>query len=455
MTDGTDPVRPRFVQDLFDADTRPVPAALRWESTADLGLDDVPVERYVSVEHHRLEVERVWKRCWQMACRSEHLVEVGDVVVYDIGDVSLLVVRSEPGRVRAFVNSCLHRGTQLRADDGHVDCLRCPFHGFTWSLDGDLVSIPADWDFPHVDSVGYSLPEVPAAEWQGFVFVNPDPEAGPLEEYLGGMVEHLADWSLADRYVTADVAKVIDCNWKVALEAFIEAYHTFSVHPQLFATSGDIQTQYDVDATEPHWSRMITPVGISSELAGDRYSENEIATALLNRPPDTEIVPDGERARPVVADRVRAGLTKRTGRDWSGLSDAEALDGIEYYVFPNFVPWVGIMTPLVYRFRPHGDDPNRSLLEVMLLDPVPADRPRPAPAPRRVLGEDESLGSVPELGYLGQILDQDLATMPLVQRGLRASTKPGVTFSRYQESRLRHYHQTLEAYLDGVPPGRS
>lgn len=442
----------RVVQELLDADSREVPAALRWESSADLGTGDVAVDRYLSVDHHRREVELVWRRCWQMACRSEQLAAVGDLVVYEVAEVSLVIVRSAPDRLRAFVNSCLHRGTQLRSADGRADCLRCPFHGFTWSLDGELVSIPAPWDFSHIDHDDFALPEVLVDEWQGFVFVNPDPSSSPLADHLGGLVEHFDEWSLTDRYVTADVAKVIECNWKVALEAFIEAFHTFSVHPQLLATSGDLQTQYDVDDAEPHWSRMITPVGISSELADDRFSEDDIAGALLGRSEAEGLVPPGSTARVVVADRMRQTLAERTGRDWSGLSDSEALDGIEYFVFPNFVPWVGMMTPLVYRFRPYGDDPGRSLFEVMLLDPLPAGRPRPEAATRRVLAADETLASAPELGYLGPILDQDLATLILVQRGLRAATKPGVTFSDHQESRLRHFHRTLDAHLAGRPP---
>jgi len=145
------------------------------------------------------------------------------------------------------------------------------------------------------------------------------------------------------------------------------------------------------------------------------------------------------------ATRCGAQLAARTGRDFTDLSDSEALDGIEYFLFPNFFPWGGYLTPLVYRFRPWDDDPGRCLMEVMLLDPLPVG-PRPAPAALRFLGGDEPFAAAPELGFLGPILDQDTATMPRVQRGMRASQRARTTLSQYQEVRIRHFHALLSRY---------
>ena len=138
-------------QELLDSDTRPVPEVLRWQSAAEVPVQKVPIERYTSRAFHDLEVERLWRRAWQMACREEELPEVGDHAVYEIAEDSLLVVRTAPGEIRAFHNACLHRGRLLRECDGRADELRCPFHGWTWNLDGTLKRIPARWDFPHVD----------------------------------------------------------------------------------------------------------------------------------------------------------------------------------------------------------------------------------------------------------------------------------------------------------------
>jgi phenylpropionate dioxygenase-like ring-hydroxylating dioxygenase large terminal subunit len=446
--DGVLPHGARIVQELLDAETRPVPAPLRATANHDLGTGGVPRARYTSRAVHDLEVEKVWSRVWQMACREEQIRDVGDSIVYDIAGFSLIVVRSAPDRIRAFHNSCLHRGTRLRSQPGTVTELRCPFHGFTWNLDGTFAGMPCPWDFDHIDQSTFCLPEARTGSWGGFVFVTMDENAEDLESYLEILPDHFASWPLDDRYLVAHVVRVLPCNWKVALEAFIESYHTVAVHPQLLKTSGDTQTQYDVYPGVRHVSRMITPVGIASEHVDHDVAEQDIVDAMfLTRDTDTA-VSDGVTARHVLAARIRERLTEETGGDYSAITDSEALDAIEYFVFPNFVPWAGYTTPLVYRFRPNGHDHTSSLMDVMLLEPVPVSGDRPAPAPTRHLADGQSWADAPELGYMGRILNQDTATMIRIQQGLDASPTPDVTLAQYQENRIRHFHLTLGAYLD-------
>jgi nitrite reductase/ring-hydroxylating ferredoxin subunit len=146
-------------QALLDTDTHPVPKVLRLESPIVPGFTRVPVERYVSRDFHELEVQKVWKRAWQMACREEELPEVGDSIVYDVAGLSFLLLRSEPGRIQGFYNACLHRGRQLREVGGRVEEIRCAFHGWCWNLDGSLKQVTCAWDFPDVRAEDYRLPE--------------------------------------------------------------------------------------------------------------------------------------------------------------------------------------------------------------------------------------------------------------------------------------------------------
>jgi phenylpropionate dioxygenase-like ring-hydroxylating dioxygenase large terminal subunit len=438
----------RLMQELLDHDTRPVPLVLRAVGDATPATSSVPRARYTSRAVHDLEVDKVWGRVWQMACRQEQIPNVGDSVVYDAPGMSLVVLRSAPDEIRAFHNSCLHRGTRLRTQPGHVDELRCPFHGFTWNLDGSFAGMPCPWDFPHVEASSFCLPEARVGTWGGFVFVTVDSAAPSLEDYLEILPEHFASWDLGDRYLAAHVVRVVPCNWKVALEAFIESYHTVAVHPQLLKTSGDTQTQYDVYEGVRHVNRMITPVGIASEHLEAGVAEQDILDAMFLTKDDAAVVPDGGSARQVLADRTRRQLAERTGGDYSSITDCEALDAIEYFVFPNFVPWAGYTTPLVYRFRPHDDDHSSAVMDVMLLEPMPVSGPRPPAAPTRHLAAGQRWADAPELGYLGRILDQDTATLARVQRGLESASGPDVTLARYQESRIRHFHATLGEYLE-------
>ena len=435
----------RYFQGLLDEETRPVPASLRATSVGSLDAVDIAPARYFDAEFHRLEYERVWSRVWQMACREEQIPNIGDSIVYEIGDASLIVIRTAPEEIHAFHNSCLHRGTQLRTTAGNLHALRCPFHGFTWNIDGTLREVPCAWDFPQIDPATFCLPEAQVGTWGGFVFVNLDPLAAPLAEYLEDLPVHFADWPLEDRYLAAHIVRTMPCNWKVALEAFIEAYHTMAVHPQLLKTASDTLTEYDVYG--PHVSRMITAVGVQSEHLGEQLDEAAIVRAMVNARDEGVAVEPGSTARQVLAERVRRSLRKRTGRDYSQLTDAEALDGIEYFLFPNFMPWAGFLTPFAYRFRPNGHDPNSCVIEIMMLEPVPEGESRPAAAATRYLGPDESWADVPEFGAFGRVFNQDGSTFGRIQRGLHASVASTVTLGRYQESRVRHFHTTLDAYL--------
>ena len=149
-------------QDVLDLDSRIVPEFLRAESPYLNGLEDIPKERYISREWHEKEKSYLWSRVWQFACREEHIPEVGSYIVYEIADQSFLITRVSKNEIKAYPNVCLHRGRLLKTYDGRCSEFRCPYHGFAWDLDGELKHIPAEWDFPHLEtrSEDMTLPEV-------------------------------------------------------------------------------------------------------------------------------------------------------------------------------------------------------------------------------------------------------------------------------------------------------
>ncbi|MDJ0847914.1 MAG: aromatic ring-hydroxylating dioxygenase subunit alpha [Myxococcota bacterium] len=430
-------------QEILDQDSRAVPDVLRWESARELPVVRVPIERYVSPEFHRVEVEKIWRKVWQMACREEEIPEVGDRVVYDIADHSIVVVRSAPDQVRAFHNVCLHRGRQIVQTPGGGDRLRCPFHGWAWNLDGTLAQVPCRWDFPHVERDDYRLPEVKTGTWGGFVFVNLDPHAAPLADFLGELPEHFEPWPLENRYTEAHVEKLLPCNWKVAQEAFMEAYHVVATHPQLLPGIGDSNTQYDAWDT---FSRALTPQMTPSPHMEYEPSEQDqidtvVGTSLGEEP--TLRVAEGLDARRTFAQAVRLQLQAAVPAIHD-VSDAELNDSLYYTVFPNFHPWAAY-NKIVYRFRPHGSDAQHCTMEVRYLAPFRGRRPPPAPVHR--LGIDDDWTQAPELGFLCRVFNQDTANLGFVQKGLRAAAHHSVTYGLYQETKIRHFHTLLERCL--------
>ena len=442
------------VQDVLAEDSRPAPEILTVESPpTGLGTEDISVERYYSQEWHDMEMEKVWKKVWQMACRVEDIPEVGDHVVYNIGHDSIIVVRTSSDEIKAYVNACLHRGVLLRTDGGRVNKFKCPFHGFTWGLNGELTHLPSEWDFEHIDKKKFCLPEINLAQWGGFVFINLDPDCAPLEDYLEILPEHFRAFPLEDRWKAAHVAKVMPCNWKLALEAFIESFHIPIAHPQTTAYVAWDTTQYDIYPGIDHVNRMLTVEGVPSPSEGEvppeetvRQMQRDVAFHA-----NSNIEPTDERSvREQFATNARKKLSKSSNKDLSGLSNAEVLDVIEYFLFPNLVPWGGHGSPICYRFRPFENDPEKSVMEIMLLFAKADDGSHPPAPPTIHLGVDDKWADVPEMGSAGFVADQDTENLRRIQKGVRATHKPGFTLANYQESRIRHFHKTLDQYLEKI-----
>jgi len=438
-------------QDLLRSDSARAPDSLASESARDLGTDPIPASRYTSTEFFELECERLWPRVWQAACREEDIPSAGDYVVYDIVGRSVLVVRGEDGDIRAFHNSCLHRGRRLATEPGNARAFRCGFHGWTWNLDGSIRSVPCRWDFAHLADGELALPAVRTGTWGGFVFINMDPGAIPLEEYLEVLPAHFERWRLEDCYKAVHVAKEIRCNWKVAMEAFMESYHVVATHPQILPVFADASAQYDVYGD--HVNRNLAAFGSPSPHLGQAApGDAEVVAGMLSLMGRRGTQPEGgvdRGARAALGAMNRRSFARAFGGDYEAVTDAETLDAIVYNVFPNFSPWGGFAPNIVYRWRPVERSVDACLMEVMILKRCRPDRPRPAPVSMRLLGPDEPWSAAEELPVLGAVIDQDMSNMPHVQEGLLASKTGDVHLGAYQEVRIRHFHRTLGKYLGG------
>ena len=392
----------------------------------------------------------MWPRCWQWACREEHIPEVGDHYVYDIGPYSVIVKRIANGEIKAFINSCTHRGTRLLGDEGagHGQGFSCPFHGWSWHLDGVLKDVPGRWDFPHVCETSHSLQPVACESWQGFVFINFDLDASPLSEQLDVLPEHFAHFPLSQRRIRLHVQKVLPANWKAAQEAFMEAYHNFTTHDSPTGANA----QYDIFG--PHVSRFIHTIGHYSpesltDYPGDKWrapplTEQELLAGI---PVTQRTLAAGETARTVGAQLLREEMGAQLGVDFSAVSDSEMLDSIEYHLFPNAFFFPGALISMAYRFRPLGEDTDQCLFDILMLEPLPEGATHPDPPEPVRLQVEQSYTEVEELAWLGAVYDQDTSNLHLQQQGLKASRK-GITLGNYQEARIRRFHLTLDDYLN-------
>lgn len=444
--------------ELLARDSQRQTTALSATGNHEPAVREIPFARYWDPQFAALEREKLWSKVWQYACREEDIPEIGDRLTYEVAGMSFMIVRSTADTIQAFHNACLHRGTKLCTGFTSTPSIRCPFHAWEWNLDGSLHNIPSSWDFPHVSRDRYRLPEVKVARWGGYVFVNPDPDAQPLERYLGVLPEHFTLWRPEERFTFVRVRKRIRANWKTVMEAFLESYHVIETHSDSLGFTGDASTQYDIwDDGVSHISRLITPSAVPSPHLGDTASSQDALDMLmkayaLSMGPDAQLPRfDASKGagRAEIAQWRREMMAQQLGKDFSHLSDAELLDSIQYYMFPNFCPWYGEGLPLAYQFLPLGDDPNVSVMDIRLLLPVPGNAPRPPSAPAIELGFDDSLAAAPGFGLLCHIFDQDMSNLPQVQAGLRVAA-PGFkrpTLGRYQESRIQHFHNTLEQCL--------
>lgn len=410
--------------------------------------------RYISQEFHDREVKGLWSHMWQMACREEEIPEAGDISVYEIVNASFIVVRGDDLKIRAFRNTCMHRGMKLCAQDTSIGKLRCPFHGFTWNLEGELIDVPMKWDFPDMADESVRLSKVQVGLWGGFVFINPDPDAPSLESYLEVLPRHFSGYlDYSDKYITRHVKKIFPCNWKLGLEIFLESYHTLVTHSQFAGFLADENGQYDVYGR--HVSRFMLTTGKQAPAIAENLPDQAIVDEFfleneLGAPPQ---VPDGMTARAFLAEHMRALYTTLSGRDYTSCPEAELIDTTQYSLFPNMVVWRTLLFPAVYRIRPNGNDPHSCIWEWYFMGDVPASGIRPPAAEMEDISEITFTEALKDYSALmGVTYDQDFNNMLAIQQGMACAPDVPMQFAQVQEIRIKHFEKMIDEYLDKYAP---
>lgn len=192
----------------------------------------------------RLEEERIFRHAWQYVARRDEIAESGSFLAVQVGHVPIVLVRDEDGLLRAFLNVCRHRGSIVCEGSGKRATLQCPYHAWTYGLDGRLVAAPRFAREGGNDAGDLGLLPVQVDTWGPLVFVNPDPDAAPLMEHLGDVLERIAAAGIeldALRFLQRSEWEV-EANWKLSAENFLECYHCPVAHPG-FSAAMDVSPE--------------------------------------------------------------------------------------------------------------------------------------------------------------------------------------------------------------------
>lgn len=231
-------------QSLDRADDSAAPlAGTMTERYADLGTDPVPLSVNVDPAYFELERERIFRRSWLNVGRVEDIPNPGDYFVkeIDVLQTSVLVVRGQDGVIRAFHDQCRHRGNKVvRGGSGNCKNFTCGFHGWTYDTTGKLVNVPDEDQFFKFNKAELGLNALAADVWEGFIFVNAQqqPEES-LKEWIGELADEFEGWFSKDLTLIASYMVDVQCNWKVFIDAFVEAYHAPFIHGR---SVGDVFT---------------------------------------------------------------------------------------------------------------------------------------------------------------------------------------------------------------------
>lgn len=419
--------------------------AIHFETSDEL----IPADRYTSREFAQLEMERLWLRVWQIACREQDLPGVGDYIEYEIGDQSVLLVRDGPASIKGYRNACLHRGTKLKAGAGCLNGkIRCPYHGWTWAIDGKIQSIPGESEFSPgcVERANLALPEVLVDTWGGFVFVNFDLAAESLRTFLGPLPDRLDRYQPGKMSYVNHRSAILPCNWKTATEAFTEVYHLETTHALSSAgfTVTNFQLHNWIEATHPK-NRPLDLSGPDAREILARTAEKLIDGGFTHQR-EVDFIRNELREPPnapyfsAALAAIRREMADRAGHDVTAMDDWELGPGpITFHCFPNVTSPAGLWNWNVSRFRPNGLDPDSCIYDRMFLHTYPEGEA--PPVEEQWISDWRSYGD-----QWGVLFFQDLVNIERVQQGMHQRSFKGARLSS-MESSIRNFHRAIDRYL--------
>lgn len=364
-------------------------------------LPDIPAGRYTDERFYELEREYIWRKSWLLAAHIDELPEPGSFLLWDTAGQPVLLIHGDDGAVRAFYNTCSHRGAPVvTARSGSKKRFACPYHGWSYSREGDLVAIRDPEDFRDLDFSVRGLKAIRCERFGNLVFVNFDPEAMTLREWLGPIADEWQEFQFENCRLAARHVFELDCNWKIAMEANTEVYHVRTIHPKTVSPILDDRRNVNTLYANGH-GRMVAP------------TPAEAALEVMAVPPD-------------VAQIETVGEIGRTCTQSYGL-------------FPNWVSPLSQFAIPPILFWPNGIDKCR--METWTMAPAWKEGLRPD-----LWTEDDG-------GELCAVLKEDTQFGEKIQKSMQSYGFEGVPLS-YQEARIYHWNQAADRMIgiDNIPP---
>ncbi|RLU03159.1 MAG: aromatic ring-hydroxylating dioxygenase subunit alpha [Ketobacter sp.] len=433
----------------------------------------IPVDAYVSKEYAEAEGDRLWAKVWQQAGRVEEIPEPGSYITYEIGNDSILIVRTGAESIKAYHNVCTHRGRRLVStpQGEHSACGRqkkfvCGYHAWTFDVDGKATYIldKEDWK-GQLTEMCTNLKQVRVDTWGGWIFINMDLNCEPLRDFLEPVASLLDPFEFHEMRYRFRAWGIFDCNWKVALEAFLEPYHVAGTHPQLtkygdfYAWSRALGRHghdgYDTKEHKAVGEGASVDTSVHRAAKGDDArlaiaqmqqefwdtigaATTETLVNAAQRLPDE--LPEGTPAAEVHHHWLESARRDDAARGviWPTISDKQMSDaGLAQSIFPNMNFLPGPTFLLYYRVRPYGTDPDKCIFEAIALDRFPAGE---APKTQWQFIEQD-----PDQWPF--VIGQDISNMIEVQKGMKSRGFSGNLPNPWQERKVSNLHRNLADFI--------
>ncbi len=360
----------------------------------------IPGGRYLDPDFLRLEANQMWQRAWLYACHVDEIPEAGSYLLWKKSGSPILIVRGKDDQIRAFYNTCRHRGGPLvkeaagKTRGGFV----CGYHGWTYDLTGKLINLRDKRDFVDLDFDCHGLVAVRCERLGNWVFINEDPDAEPLLDHLGVIPAHFAQFDLNNIRHVDSRSYEVNCNVKVLLDAFLEVYHLKSIHRETVDRFLDHRGT-DIILWPKGHSLMITP----------NRREGWVDPGTVGMP------------------------------EFPSVTELPQRFNLSYMMYPNLVTPVAPTGMPFLTFWP--TDANLMRIECHWFAPQDPNKD----------GERDPLWQT-RIDNFERILYEDTQFAPQIQESVDSPGFKGISLN-YQERRIYHWHEELDRRIgsDRIP----